>query len=263
MVGLKKAICDVFCSETQISEFEGGFAVGTPYTGKDGDRIGLYIVGSKGGPYRVIDNALTVSFLEAAGATLDNESRRSAFSGLLNQYGAHYDEEAGELYMDEVAEDRLPRAVLDFSAMLLRICDLEWMSKERTRSTFKDDVRKLLHQELDEKVRITESEAISESFVDIIPDMAFFPVDREPIALFLISDDSRLWQAIHMKMVAYHEKRLDILVVALLERESAVSHRVRIQADNRLDSIPRYGDEKDAAISRIVRVVTSSPRPVH
>ena len=111
MVGLKKAICDVFCSETQISEFEGGFAVGTPYTGKDGDRIGLYIVGSKGGPYRVIDNALTVSFLEAAGATLDNESRRSAFSGLLNQYGAHYDEEAGELYMDEVAEDRLPRDV--------------------------------------------------------------------------------------------------------------------------------------------------------
>lgn len=263
MVGLKKSICEIFCSETKVSEFDGGFAVSTPYTGKDGDKIGLYVIGTSGGPYKIIDNALTVAFLEAGGATLDNESRRVAFSGLLAQYGAHYDEDAGELFIDGVYEEKLPRSILDFSALLLRISDLEWMSKERARSTFKDDVRAILHRELDGKVAITDNEPVSENFTDIVPDMSFYPEDREPIALFLISDDSRLWQAIHMKMVAHHEKHLELQVVALLERESAVTHRVRVQADNRLDSIPRYGDERDAAIARIVRVVTNSPRTTH
>ena len=62
---LKEDICEAFCSTIQISEFEGGYAIGTPYANRAGDNIGIYAVFGAGDSFRLIDNALTVSFLEA------------------------------------------------------------------------------------------------------------------------------------------------------------------------------------------------------
>src|ERR1017187_361572 len=132
---LRDGICEAFCSEVEIAEFSGGLAIGTPYFNRSGDKIGIYALEAKGQRYKLIDNALTVSFLESDGVTLDNVTRRRVLTDLLGEYGAEFDDEMGEIYIDAVKEADLPKRVLDFSALLLRINDMAWLAQDRVKST--------------------------------------------------------------------------------------------------------------------------------
>ncbi len=263
MVSLKEQICDAFCAGVEVRDFEGGLAIGTPYIDKAGDPIGAYAIGPNGGPYRLIDNALTISFLESDGVYLDNASRLEALSDLLREYGAQFDEEMGEIYIDDVSEAILPKAILDFSALLLRINDLIWLASDRVRGTFRDDLKELLRQEFAGKATIKEDEPVSPELDEITPDMVFVAEGREPVALFIATDESKLWQAMHLRLIADYEKHVQLSVVAMLERESVVSRKVRIKADNRLDATPRYEDEPKAAIHRIATEVLGRQAFVH
>ena len=67
----------------------------------------------------------------------------------------------------------------------------------------------------------------------------------------------------HLKLVASHEKHLSVIVVAMLEKDVAVSSRVRQHADNRLDAIPRYENDKAAALDRVIKAVVGNEIYVH
>ena len=263
MEGLKQKLCEAFCAGVEVRVFDRGLAIGTPYLDRGGDRIGAYAIGPEGGPYKIIDNALTVSFLEADGFKLENASRRQTLSDLLKAYDAQFDEETGEIYLEGVTEEALPKAVLNFSALLLRMNDLIWLASERVKSTFRDDIKELLRKEFAGKALIKEDEPVSSELSEITPDMVFIAEGREPVALFIATDESKLWQAMHLRLIADYEKHVPLSVVAMLERESAVSSKVRIKADNRLDATPRYEDEPKIAIQRIATEVLGRQATVH
>ncbi|MHC2488922.1 hypothetical protein ACVII0_002714 [Sinorhizobium meliloti] len=262
-MSLKKDICSAFCHDVEVSHFNGGIAVSMPYSNYLGEKVGLYVIGPEGGPYRIIDNALTVSFLEAEGASLDSATRRSAFEGLLEIYGAAYDYDLGEVYIDHVDHDRLPKSILDFSALLLRLNDMLMLTQEHVANTFKEDVRAALRAELDGKAIILEDEPVSAGLAEIVPDMVFKAQNREPVALFLANSESKLWQAIHLQMIANYEARTPVSVVAMLENERIGSQKLRTQADNRLDAVPRYQGAQRDAIHRVVVEVLGKPASVH
>lgn len=260
---MKKEICRAFCDGVEVSYFKGGIAVSTAYLNHLGDKIGLYVLGPEDGPYRIIDNSLTVAFLEAEGAGIDTPSRRSAFQRLLDTYQASYDEEMGELFVDNVSKERLPRVILDFAALLLRMNDMLMLTHERVENTFREDVRKALKEELEGKAVILEDEPVSSELADVVPDMVFRAVNREPVALFLASTESKLWQAIHLQMMAAYEAHTQISVVAMLESDSVASSKLRTQADNRLDAVPRYKGAHRDAIQRVVTEVLGKQASLH
>lgn len=255
MVNLKHLICKAFCEEVDVSLFEGGFAVGTPFFGKDGDRLGLYVLGKEGGPYRVIDNALTISFLESAGVNLDNEQRKIILNDLLSEYHAQYDDELGEIFIEAVSEAQLPKAIIEFSSLLLRLNDFLWLTNEKTENTFRDDIRALVHAALDGKAEIRDDEPVSNELDEIVPDMVLTAKGRRPVALFIAQSDNKVYQAMQLKLIADYEKHIKLSVVALLEKDGSISTKVRNRADNRLDGIPRYELDKANAIQRVVREV--------
>lgn len=252
---LKKEICRAFCDGVQVSPFKGGIAISTPYANYLGDKIGMYVLGPEDGPFRIIDNALTVPFLEAEGATLDTASRKEAFNLLLSTYGADFDEEMEELFIDGVSKENLPRAILDFSALLLRMNDMLMLTRERVDNTFREDVREALRTELSGRAHFVEDEPVSDDLADVIPDMVFFPENRDPVALFLASNESKLWQAIHLRMAANYEAHKPLSVVAMLESDTVGNARIRTQADNRLDAVPRYKGANKDAVNRVVTEV--------
>ncbi len=260
MVNLKELICQAFCAEVEAKAIQNGYAVATPYENRMGDRIGIYAIGERGGPYRLIDTALNVAYLQADGATLDNPTRRQNFFSLLNEYGAAYDPELGEIYVPDVQESDLPRKINHFSAMLLRLNDMIWTTTERTRSTFRDDVRAALKAELADKVTIKEDKPVSEKLSEVTPDMVFWAPGRDPVALFIATDETKLWQAMHLRLVADHEANEPVVVIALLQNQNALSRGTVTKADNRLDAIPRYEDEPKAALNRIFREVIGKPQ---
>lgn len=257
---MKEQICRAFCENVQVTAFSGGVAIGTPYQNFiSGDPIGIYALGPKAGVYRLVDNALTLAYLEAEGATMDAASRREALSQILEQYGAAYDEEMGEIFIDGVAEADLPKAVLEFSALLLRLNDLILLTVERVKNAFEDDVRAAIRDEMDKRhIRYVEGQPVSADLADVTPDMVFYPNNRDPVALFIATNDAKLWQAMLLRVIADSERHLPLSVIAVLETETSVSQKVRVQADNRLDAAPRYRSGPSDTIQRIARVVVGN-----
>ncbi len=260
---LKKEICAAFCSDIRVSEFDGGYAIGTPYYSKFGDRIGIYALEKESNIFRLVDNALTISFLEAEGATLDSQTRRKALDDLLKECDAEYDDETGELFVDGVKREVLPQTILTFAAVLLRINDLTWMSQEKARSTFRDDVRARLRKAFEGTASIREDEPVSDALKDILPDMVIAVENRDPVAIFIATDDLKVTQAMLLRLIADYESRTSVLVVAILQRDGLISRGVRQQADNRLDAIPRFEGEPDVAIQRVWKQVTGRPMVIH
>ena len=264
MESLKERICAAFCEDVQAKPISNGYAIATPYKNRMGDRIGIYAISDDGGIFRIVDTALTVAHLEADGVTFDNATRQSNFFSLLSEYDAKYDPELGEIYIPEVKEDDLPRKLINFSLLLLRLNDMVWTTSERTKSTFRDDVRAALRKELADRAKITEDEPVSDRLMEVAPDMVFHAPERDPVALFIATEESKLWQAMMLQMLAAHEAKEALVVVALIERQDRLSTKVLAKADNRLDAIPRYEDEPGIALQRIVReVVGRLPAPAH
>ncbi len=263
VVTLKEEICNAFCSDIVLSEFDGGYAIGTPYSNRAGDKIGIYALEKEPNIFRLVDNALTIAFLEADGMTLDNPSRRKALDGLLQEYGAEYDEETGEIFIDGIKWIELARYVLSFSALLLRINDLAWLSQEKVRNTFKDDARVRIRNALEDVASIREDEPVSEALREVTPDMVITAKGRDPVAVFIATDDLRVWQAMHLRLIADYEAKTPVLVVAMLERDGVITSRVRAQADNRLDAIPKFEVEPEAAVQRVARQVLGHPVVMH
>jgi hypothetical protein len=259
-MGLKEQICRAFCENVQVTAFSGGMAISTPYQNfTSGDAIGIYVLGPKAGVYRLVDNALTIAFLEAEGATMDAASRREALSQILEQHGAAYDEEMGEIFKDGVAEADLPTALLEFSALLLRLNDLIFLTVERVKNAFEDDVRAAIRDEMDKRhIRYVEGQPVSADLADVTPDMVFYPSNRDPVALFIATNDAKLWQAMLLRVIADSERHVPLSVIAVLETETSVSQKVRLQADNRLDGTPRYKSGPNDTIQRITRVVVGN-----
>ncbi|RWH28310.1 DUF1828 domain-containing protein [Mesorhizobium sp.] len=256
---LKERICEAFCEGVQVSTFKGGLAVSTSYLNAAGDRIGVYALGPKNGVYKLVDNALTVAFIEAEGAPLNSGARRETLNAILAQHGAAYDDEMGEVFMDDISEADLPKAILEFSALLLRLNDMLLMTTDRVKNAFEDDVKEAIRTEMDKRhIRIVEDQPVSEDLKEIIPDMVILPNGREPVALFVATSESRLWQAMHLRLLAGYVKHTPLSVVAVLEADNSLSQKVRVLADNRLDALPRYRNGEHDTIQRIVRLVVGN-----
>lgn len=252
---MKEQICRAFCSDLSVREIDAGYAISTPYDDVYGDPIGFYAIGGEAGEYRLIDNGSTVAFLEAAGASVDSGTRLEVFTALLTEYGANYDDERGELSIPSVTLADLPKAALRFMALLLRLKDLLLLTRERVESTFRDDVIMALRERLKDSAEILEDEPISERLLDVVPDLIMRAPDRDPVALFIATSDQKVNEAIYLQMVAAHEAKMPLSVVAMLEFEGSVKGPLRQRADNRLDAVPRYRKDEFGAIDRVVKEV--------
>ena len=251
---MKKLICAQFCNSLSVNPMENGYGISTAYTNADGDAVGFYALGPDGeGNYRLIDGGIIVPSLEAMGATLDTQTRRGLFDGLLAEYGAAYDEENMEIVRTGVPENDLPGASLEFLALMLRVQDLAYLTAERVESTFRDDVVQALRIEIGDRAIIREGEPISDALAEEVPDLVIEAKGRPPVALFIVTNAAKLYQAIQLQMVAQYEAHVPLRVTAMLENETSVTQALRQKADNRLDAVPRYAKAEKEAVHRIVR----------
>ncbi len=246
-----------------MNKFSGGFGVSTPFQGQFGDLLGYYVLGPDGGGrYRIVDNALTVENFEGAGATLDSQTRLSAFNEILSSYGAQYDEESGEISIEAVAEVELEHSVMDFMALLLRLQDMYFLTQERTENTFIEDFERKLQTVSLEGFSFEQRATISPRLADVEPD---FVLNRTgsafPVALFLVSQNEKLWQAMYLKSEAENED-VPVSVVAVLQKHTTGTDKLRAKASNRLDAVTNWEGDEAAAFGRVLREL--EPRyPIH
>lgn len=256
-MGLQHRICKAFCSDVRVNAIRGGFGVSTPFLDSHtGDVLGFYVL-EQGDPkrFRLVDDALTVAKFESEGSTLDSQARLNSFREILRAYDGQYDEQTGELSIDNVQLDEVERKALAFMAMLLRLQDMYLITRERIKNTFADDVAVQLDVEAKAtpNFRFEVGQPVNDSLREVIPD---FVLRRDgisrPVALFLASNNEKLWQAMHLKLVSQHEAKSPVSVVALLEDATSGTSSLRAKASNRLDAMPNWRGDETAALHRVL-----------
>lgn len=258
---MKEELCQAFCSELTVRDVPAGLAVGTGFMGVGGDQIGFYIVGpDRSGRWRIQDDGNTVPYLEASGADLGVVTRKEAFDELLGECGATYDEESTELAIADVRRENLPAAALKFVALLLRLQDLVFLTRERAASTWVEEAQRDLLARLGVSARVEADVPVSEKLSDYPADLVLRAEGRPPVALFFGVTEPKVYEAILLKILA-RQRGEACEVVALLEKDNSLTRKVRTRAENNI-VVPRYREGEREAIDRIVEVATGT-YPAH
>ncbi|WP_158702942.1 DUF1828 domain-containing protein [Allosphingosinicella vermicomposti] len=251
---MKEQLCRAFCDEITVREFPFGLAVSTAFAFPDGDRIGFYVKREGNGLFELQDSGLVFPNLEASGLDLSNKSRAEAFAELQAEYGVSLDEGDREFRLSSVSEDDLPAAAMRFISFMLRVSDLLLLSEDRVASTFRLDVQRMLNEQIGGRALISEGAPISAELSDFLPDFVIRHDESPPVAIFLGTSDARVLEALYVQMRAEHEEHLDIKILALLEREKAVTAKVRQQATNRLSGVLHFRGDETGAIGRVAKL---------
>jgi hypothetical protein len=94
-----------------------------------------------------------------------------------------------------------------------------------------------------------------------------FPIDlvieapsRRPVAVYLAMSEQRVLEAAVAQMAVTYESKADCSVIALLEKDSSVTRRMRQRASNRLTAMPisRVTNERRPSASRVLDIVISN-----
>jgi len=94
---------------------------------------------------------------------------------------------------------------------------------------------------------------VSAALSEETPDLVIEAKGMAPVAVFIVTNPIKLYQAIQLHMFAHLDVHLPLKVTAMLENESSVSQALRQKADNRLDAVPRYARAERDAVARIAR----------
>lgn len=254
---MKAEICKAFCKGISVHEMKNGFAISTPYDDVKGDPLGFYALGpDDDGYYRIVDDGMTVPFLDAAGASLDTDTRLFLFNDILNRYSAHYSDSERQIYVAGVMREGIPEASLKFLALLLRVQDLMLITRERVENTFREDVIERLRERFERETTFREQEPVSEELADVVPDVVIQAKQKEPVAVFIATSSQKISEAVYLHMAATYQHKMPLRVVAILQNETpTIPFKLRQRADNYLDAVPRYEGEAKATIDRVAREV--------
>ncbi len=260
---MKDMLCKAFCDQLAIRAVPAGWAVSTAFTLSSGEPLGFYIVGpDPSGRFRLEDDGTTLPMMEAAGVDLDTATRNDAVATLYSEYSAIYNPETGELSTPPMSADLVPQRALQFVALLLRLQDLLLLTPERLASTFKEDAIKALSTLLGGKATIHENQSPAPG-VEFPADLLIEAPSRTPVAVFLAMSEQRVLEAVVAQMAVTYEAQADCSVIALLEKDSSVTRKMRQRASNRLRAMPIYEGDEQAALQRIALEVLGHRATVH
>jgi hypothetical protein len=248
---VKDLLCRAFCEQLMIRQVPAGIAVSTPFTLSGGEPLGFYVVGpDQGGRFRLEDDGTTIPMMEAMGIDLDTDTRSDAVAQLYTEYGALYNPESGEISTLPMSSDVVPQRALQFVSLLLRLQDLILLTPERAASTFKEDAIKAIKTSLEGQAKFSENQSPALG-IEFPADLLIEAPFRPPVAVFLAMSEQRVLEAVVAQMAVTYESKIDCSIVALLERDSSVTRRMRQRAVNRLTAMPIFEGDEQAAIQRI------------
>lgn len=193
----KDALCRAFCADVDVNAVPIGFVVRTPFTRPDGDFVSFYIREDRAtGQCRLEDDGSTIAFLEANGLDLDLDSRRELLADLLREYDCVYDEDEVLIHTRPMSERDIPRASLQFSALILRLQDLLFATPRRVFRHFRDDLGDLIEAHFSSGFTVERNGQLSEDAADYVADFVIRRAGGSALAVFAGSSEMRALEAL-------------------------------------------------------------------
>jgi len=261
-MNLKEQLCAAFCAGLQIHEVPAGLAVGTPLAKGDGDLVGFYLISGKNGLWRVEDNGMTVAMLTASGVDVESGERAVEFNRMLAEAGAAYDAEHGELHSDWLEPEAIPAAALRFSALLIRVVDLQLLHPDKVANTFREDVLAALHKRFDDRAVLEEDTSLLPELREFQADAVLTAAGADPLAVFIATSDARIHEAVAARALAKYQFHRAVRVAAVIdaERSKYITLKAQQRARNYLDAAPSFVGDEAASMTRIEEMWLGSIR---
>lgn len=264
---LRDKLCDAFCRGLSVRSVPAGLAVCTGFATPDGDAIGFYVIrGEAEGTFRIEDDGTTIPMLEALGITVASGTRGRAFEALLDEYGFAHSEETQVLHSADMPEAEIPDAAVRFSALLLRVQDLEFLAPRTVESTFREDALGAIRQRFAGRAEVAESVPPSDHLTHYEADAVLRQDGRPLAAIYLGTSGSRVDEAVMLQMNIQLEQRVeDMKVVLLLEhaKSQSIPERSLARAHNRLSAVPVFRGHEADAMTKIERTTFGDLGRVH
>ncbi len=255
---LKRQLCNAFCGPIDVHPVPSGFAISSAFEDNAGDPISFYLTASQDG-FQLEDDGAYLSHLIAKDIPIDEGMRGQLLDAILDQAGAYWDRETYEIKSTIFPDSEISRRAVSLLSSLIRVRDLELLTRCVVRSTFREDATAAIHAQFDSVANIAENEAISKDFAEFPADLVIRPrsmmIDAIPGVIYFVNTNDKLNEALLLQMDAQLLKRADFEVVALLEDpEMRMISRRRFQrAQNRALAMPIFRGDEDAAITMIGR----------
>lgn len=256
---LETALCAAFCDGLQVHPVAAGFAVSAAFEASSGDRLSFYVVPTCDG-WVVEDDGSYLAELVAKDVDIDRGQRAQMLDAILGEAQAAWDRDTYEIRTGAMGEEAIGTAAVRFLAALIRIRSLETLTREAIRTTFREDAIAALKRAIGDEVEVEEGGAVTADLRDFPADLILRPKHPEaakPAAVYLVSNNDRLNEALLLKLEQERTGRRDFEVIALVEdlEATGVSRRKFQRAQNRDLAMPIFRSDEDAAMAFIANRV--------
>lgn len=260
---LREEICKTFCGDLSVKTLPSGIAVTTTFRDSVSDSIACFIERDDDGWF-MADDGHFLSDTVARGIDILSGSRKDFLERILAPAGAWCDLGNLEIRTRPLEAPPSPHDILQFINALIRARDVAFWSRERVKSTFKDDAFRALVDRFAERADIWRSAPVDASMQEFPADAVLRPRAQTAVtglttAVFFVQVLDTLNEALMLWMEAREQRRSDIRVAALVEDGTINLSSYKAQrAFNRIDTTAIFRGDEKAAIDRIERTALPS-----
>lgn len=261
---LKRKICHAFCGGVTVRAVGAGYAVGTLFTDNSGDPIGFYLT-PDGDRYRLEDDGSYLAQLVARDISIDRGTRGQLLDAVLADAGAWWDKDSYEICTEPFTLGEAAGRMIEFLGALIRVRDLELLTRENVASTFRSDALAMITQTFANVADVASNAPVADEFDEFPADIVLQPKNMEggarAGAIYLVSTADRLNEALLLQMESQASGRTDFSVIGLIEdpEMKAVGHRKFQRAQNRSLAMPIFRGDERAAMAMIGRQLSLKP----
>lgn len=250
---LRQKICDSFCTEVTVTPIPYGLGITAFFLDKSGDLIDFDLV-KDGDGFRLEDDGDYLDTLMAFGIPVDKGQRRRMLDSILADAGAYWDEETVQIRSQKLTEEEVPGKILGFLQALIRVRDIQLLTREVVKSTFKEDAIATLETRYGRVAEFNHNQPIDEALSDFSADLIIRPKKQGKTgAIYFITSDAKLSEALLLQMATTQLKREDCTIIGVLDDSRAISKKRLQRAENYDLSLTKMGGDKAGAIEGIGR----------
>ncbi len=253
----KKRVCEEVSLEP---EGTGRYRILTPFRFQDGDHFAI-VLKNENGRWILTDEGHTIMHLSywLDDKELESGNRHEIIQGSLS--GFSVEDRDGE-FIIPVTGEGYGNALFNFVQALSKVSDVSFLSRERVRSTFLEDLKAFIQSQVPEN-------RLSIDWTDPTHDpKGRYPVDfringlSRPLFIYGLPNDSNVKDAT-INLLTFEQWHLQFQSLGIFEDQGAINRNTLARftdvCDKAFSSLDENKDRIESHIKRILE--TSSPSP--
>jgi hypothetical protein len=253
---LEHLLCKTFCGAISVRTVPSGLAVSTLFQDNSGDRITFYVTSTPDG-IRLEDDGDYLATLMARDIPITDGVRGQLLTNILSEAALDWDRDTLEIKSEAFDPSEIGRRSLEFLSASIRVRDLELLTREIIKSTFREDFIHELNNRSNGLIEIEENGIVDRDSSEFPADLILRPKldTAKPAAVYLVNSNDRLNEALLAWQDRQMNRRDDYTVIGVIEDADmrGLSRKKFQRAQNRQLPMPIFRGEEESAISFVMK----------